>query len=74
MSFESDRNYGVKNDRPVYKDPATGKCKPCVGQLRSSGCLACNGQGRCSKCDDGFVLVNGACKKVRCHLSNAWLG
>ncbi|KAI7839839.1 hypothetical protein COHA_006424 [Chlorella ohadii] len=65
VSFESDRNYGVKNDRPVYKDPATGKCKPCVGQLRSSGCLACNGQGRCSKCDDGFVLVNGACKKCK---------
>lgn len=63
-AFESDLDWNIQVDRPVYKDPATGKCTVCTAHPRSTGCVTCSGQGRCSTCDEGFVLVNGACKKV----------
>ncbi|PRW59900.1 peptidase S1 [Chlorella sorokiniana] len=65
VSFESDLDYQIKNDHPVYKDAASGKCKSCTAHPRSTGCIECNGQGRCSACDEGYVLTNGACKKCK---------
>lgn len=64
VPFESRVQFDVDNDRPVYMD-AAGRCRPCAAHPRSSGCEACDRQGRCTKCSTGFVLVNGACKKVR---------
>lgn len=64
VALESDLDWNIQADHPVYKDPANGKCTVCTAHPRSTGCVACNGQGRCSACDEGFVLVNGTCKKV----------
>lgn len=65
-SFVSDLyEVGASVDAPVYKSLSTGLCTLCQAHPRSSGCTACNAQGRCSACGQGYVLANGACKKVR---------
>ena len=38
----------------------------CVNQPLASGCQSCNAVGRCESCATGYVLSNGACKKVSC--------
>lgn len=48
---------------PIYKN-ATGWCLKCASQAANTGCLQCDATGsRCTRCNDGYALVGGQCKK-----------
>lgn len=41
-----------------------GVCRPCNDQRYNTGCLSCSTDGKeCTKCDDGYYLLNGVCTK-----------
>lgn len=51
------------NHYPIYRN-ATGHCTICKANSLQSGCMQCDGNGKCIACDWQYSLMpNGKCKK-----------